>query len=72
MFAIGDYVISGSNGICLVQEITTLNISGVDKNRKYNPFPRFLLFHLLMKKHWNVPIKNISARTAAKVGSNLV
>ena len=35
MFAIGDYVISGSNGICLVQEITTLNISGVDKNRKY-------------------------------------
>lgn len=35
MFAIGDYVISGSNGICLVQDITTLNISGVDKNRKY-------------------------------------
>lgn len=35
MFAIGDYVISGNNGICLVQDITTLNISGIDKNRKY-------------------------------------
>lgn len=35
MFAIGDYVINGNNGICLVQDITTLTISGVDKNRKY-------------------------------------
>lgn len=35
MFATGDYVISGNNGICLVSDITTLNISGVDKNRKY-------------------------------------
>lgn len=35
MFAIGDYVISGSNGICLVQDITTLDINGVDKRRKY-------------------------------------
>lgn len=35
MFAIGDYVINGNNGICLIQDITTLDISGVDKNRKY-------------------------------------
>ena len=35
MFAIGDYVISGNNGICLIQDITTLDISGVDKSRKY-------------------------------------
>lgn len=35
MFAIGDYVISGSNGICLISDITTLNLSGVDKNRNY-------------------------------------
>lgn len=35
MFAIGDYVINGNNGICLVQDITTLTISGVDKSRKY-------------------------------------
>lgn len=35
MFEKGDYVICGNNGICSVQDITTLNISGVDKNRKY-------------------------------------
>ena len=35
MFQKGEYVIYGSNGICLVQDITTLNIPGVDKNRKY-------------------------------------
>ncbi len=35
MFAIGDYVINGNNGICMVQDVTTLNINGVDKTRKY-------------------------------------
>lgn len=35
MFQKGDYVICGNNGICCVQDITTLNISGVDKKRKY-------------------------------------
>lgn len=35
MFEKGDYVIYGSNGICTVQDITTLNLTGVDKNRKY-------------------------------------
>ncbi len=35
MFQKGDYVIYGNNGICLVQDITNLNITGVDKNRKY-------------------------------------
>lgn len=35
MFEKGDYVICGNNGICSVQDITTLNISGVDKTRKY-------------------------------------
>lgn len=35
MFQKGEYVIYGNNGICLVQDITTLNIPGVDKNRKY-------------------------------------
>ena len=35
MFAVGDYVISGSNGICLVSDITTLDLSGIDKTRKY-------------------------------------
>ncbi len=35
MFQKGDHVIYGNNGICCVQDITTLNISGVDQKRKY-------------------------------------
>lgn len=35
MFQKGEYVIYGNNGICLIQDITTLNIPGVDKNRQY-------------------------------------
>ncbi len=35
MFSKGDYVIYGTNGICLIQDITTLTISGVDKKREY-------------------------------------
>ena len=35
MFQKGEYVTYSNNGICLVQDITTLNISGVDKSRKY-------------------------------------
>ena len=35
MFEKGDYVIYGSNGICRVQDITTLTIPGIDRNRKY-------------------------------------
>ena len=35
MFEIGDHVVCGNNGICRVKDITTLNISGIDKSRKY-------------------------------------
>ena len=35
MFAKGEYVVCGSKGVCMVEDITTLNISGVDKERKY-------------------------------------
>lgn len=35
MFAIGDYVICSNKGVCVVENITTLNISGVDKEREY-------------------------------------
>lgn len=35
MFGIGDYVICGNKGVCMVENITTLNISGVDKERQY-------------------------------------
>ena len=35
MFGIGDYVICGNKGVCEVENITTLNISGVDREREY-------------------------------------
>lgn len=35
MFQKGDYVVYGHNGICSVQDITTLDLPGIDKNRKY-------------------------------------
>ncbi|MGN1149016.1 MAG: CarD family transcriptional regulator [Lachnospiraceae bacterium] len=35
MFEIGEYVTYGNNGVCLIKDITTLNMGGVDKNRKY-------------------------------------
>lgn len=35
MFSKGEYVICGINGICQVTDITTLNLEGVDKSRKY-------------------------------------
>lgn len=35
VFGIGDYVICGNKGVCTVENITTLNISGVDKDKMY-------------------------------------
>lgn len=35
MFGIGDYVICGNKGVCVVENITHLNISGVDREREY-------------------------------------
>lgn len=35
MFEIGEYVVCGNNGVCLIKDITTLRMNGVDKNRKY-------------------------------------
>ena len=35
MFKKGEYVVSGNKGVCVVEDITTLNISGVDKEREY-------------------------------------
>lgn len=35
MFEIGEYVICGNKGVCRVEDITTLDINGVDKKRKY-------------------------------------
>ena len=35
MFSIGQYVICGNKGVCIVENITTLDISGVDRAKKY-------------------------------------
>ncbi|MCM1192996.1 MAG: CarD family transcriptional regulator [Butyrivibrio sp.] len=35
MFEIGEYVVCGNKGVCVVENITTLDIAGVDKERKY-------------------------------------
>ena len=35
VFIKGEYVVSSNKGVCLVEDITTLDISGVDKKREY-------------------------------------
>lgn len=35
VFKKGEYVVSGNKGVCVVEDITTLDISGVDKKREY-------------------------------------
>lgn len=35
MFRIGDKIVYGSTGVCTVEDITTVNLRGVDKNRLY-------------------------------------
>lgn len=35
MYSVGDFVSCGNKGICKVEQIATLDISGVDKNEQY-------------------------------------
>ena len=35
MFLIGEHVVCGSKGVCVIEQITRLNISGVDREREY-------------------------------------
>lgn len=35
MFEIGDYVVNASNGVCKIEDIVRLNLSSVDRKRKY-------------------------------------
>ena len=35
MYKKGEYIICGSNGICQVEDITTLDIPGIDHKRMY-------------------------------------
>ena len=35
MFQVGDYVICSNKGVCVIENITVLNISGVEKEKQY-------------------------------------
>lgn len=35
MFEVGEYVVCGNKGVCVVEKITTLDIASVDKGRQY-------------------------------------
>lgn len=35
MFKVGEYIVHGRNGVCRVEDITQLDISGADKNQLY-------------------------------------
>lgn len=35
MFKVGQYVVCGNKGVCVVEKITTLDIAGIDKGREY-------------------------------------
>lgn len=35
MYSIGQYVVCGNKGVCTIENITTLDISGVDKAKEY-------------------------------------
>jgi CarD family transcriptional regulator len=35
MFAVGDYIIYGSNGVCKVEAVGLLDMSGIPKDRQY-------------------------------------
>jgi len=35
MYKIGDYVVKNGNGVCRIEDITHLDIRGIDKNRLY-------------------------------------
>ena len=35
MFKIGDYIVYGNNGVCIVKEITSMEIKGIDNTKLY-------------------------------------
>lgn len=35
MFKIGEYIVYGMNGVCRVEEIGPMNLSGIDSNKEY-------------------------------------
>lgn len=57
MFKVGEYVVHGRNGVCLVDDITHMDISGVDKNQLYYTL---------------VPMKSMDSKIFYPVDSNRV
>lgn len=57
MFKEGEYVIYGSSGVCKVEEVTKLDMSGVDENKLYYVF---------------VPISNMNSRIYSSVDNTKV
>lgn len=57
MFKIGDYIVHGRNGVCKVEDITHIDISGADKNQLYYTL---------------VPMKSVGSKIFYPVDSNKV
>lgn len=57
MFAVGDYVMKINNGVCRIDDITRLEMSGVDKNK---------LYYVLKPIEGNKSILYVSVDTADK------
>ena len=35
MYKIGDYIVKNGNGVCKVENVTHLDMAGIDRNRLY-------------------------------------
>ena len=43
MFEIGEYIVYGVKGVCRIEDITHIDISGADKDRLYYVLPRLAM-----------------------------
>lgn len=58
MFQKGEYVVYGNNGICHIEDITHMNMKGIDKNQLY-----YVLIPLQMKESKiYTPVDNVKVR----------
>lgn len=57
MYCKGDYVVYGTNGVCKVGGITTLNLSGIPKDRKY-----YLLYPINSGGKIYLPVENSDSK----------
>lgn len=57
MFKVGEYIVHGRNGVCKVEDITHIDISGADKNQLYYTL---------------IPVKSIGSKIFYPVDSDRV